>query len=156
MKKVLVMLLNTALMFPSISAQEIDFSQKTPLNAAIRSAILPGWGQCFNGQKIKGYIIGGLTGLTLCSSVLMYNEAQKTYDKYLTKGVKDDPLYEEYSKQIDQTNILIFLTVSLWTYSVIDAYLVGTKKYGKLTKCEPILKIVCYKNQFRLCVTKYF
>ena len=103
---------------------EIDLSQRTPVNSAIRSALFPGWGQYFNEQKTKGYILMGSEVVTLTATILLYNQAEETYKKYEEKGVKNDPLYDEYSKQMDYVTFGSVLCAGIWIYSIVDAYLV--------------------------------
>ncbi|MFN3967046.1 MAG: DUF5683 domain-containing protein [Endomicrobiia bacterium] len=107
---------------------ELNLSAKTPTNSAIHSAIFPGWGQYFNGQKTKGYVLMGSEIVTLTSTILLYNHAEETYKKYEEKGLRNDPLYDEYSKQMDYVYVGIAISVGIWLYSIVDAYLVCDKQ----------------------------
>ncbi|MDX1958879.1 MAG: DUF5683 domain-containing protein [Leptospiraceae bacterium] len=57
--------------------------------AAMRSALLPGWGQYYKDQKIKGYILGGglLLGLGLFySSLEDFNKEKENYNSSINRG----------------------------------------------------------------------
>ncbi len=103
-------------------AQEFRFGDETPTNAAVRSAILPGWGQFFNQQPIKGYITGGAVAGLVTASILMYSKAESTYSDYEKKGSKDDDLYDDYKSEVRTTNILVAITAAAWIYNIVDAY----------------------------------
>ena len=92
---------------------------KSPTVAAVRSAILPGWGQFYNGAYVKGLILGGLTlaatGHTVYRYVLMRREGGYSYA--LTTGFLS----------------ALILNVVVWGYTVadafVDAYLYGFEEY---------------------------
>lgn len=113
-----------------------DFYAKTPINASLRSLVLPGWGQVFNQQKTKGYIIAGATLLSLTAAIVMYNKANDTYSEYEDKGIPDDPLYDDYSKELDTSRIFGYLTAAIWIWGVVDAYLFATSSTTTSKKHE--------------------
>jgi hypothetical protein len=48
----------------STVADSVKARTKSPRGAMLRSAVLPGWGQWYNGQKIKSFlVVGGELGL---------------------------------------------------------------------------------------------
>jgi hypothetical protein len=108
-----------------------DISQRTPKNAALRSLILPGWGQYFNEQRDKGYVIGGAAILTFAGSYFLYTKANNTYDDYEKAGIRNGPLYSDYETQSNQAMAVSFLCAGIWIYAVIDAYVFGN---GELTQ----------------------
>jgi len=139
---ILVCLLSTSY------AVELDLSQKTPTNSAIRSLIFPGWGQYFNGQKTKSYILVGSEIVSLASTILLFNQAEETYKKYEEKGVKNDPLYDEYSKQMDYVYIGTALSVGIWIYAIVDAYLVCDRQMkGQTSSVFRNIDFVFSKNE---------
>jgi len=91
---------------------------KSPTVAAWRSALLPGWGQFYNGSPIKGVVLGlitlGATSYTIYRYLDMRGEGTYSYQK--------------------TTNFLaaLILNVAVWGYTVadafVDAYLYGFKK----------------------------
>lgn len=132
MKRLIVFTLVASLIMLSSSIyaqqkQSYDFNAKTPVNAALRSLILPGWGQFFNGQKTKGYILGAVALGCAVGSVVTYQLALKDWDDYEKKGIPDDPLYDSYKGKVITTNVLIGVSAAAWIYAVVDAYLAGPK-----------------------------
>lgn len=105
-----------------------NFYRKTDVNAALRSLVVPGWGQYFNGQKAKAYIIGGVELASISCSIIFYSLSSKTYNEYDIKGRVDDKLYDEYKSQILLTNISIGTAITTWIFSVVDAYLCGKRE----------------------------
>jgi len=123
-KLIMVAVTALSLLSPSLAYEEpVDFSSLTPANAAIRSLLVPGWGQLFNGEKAKGYIIIAAEGVLLTGSLILYRVAENTYEKYEETGDPDSELYDRYSREITATNVLLIGAGILWGYAVIDAYL---------------------------------
>ncbi|MBN1384599.1 MAG: hypothetical protein JW983_06965 [Elusimicrobia bacterium] len=106
---------------------KVDFSAKTPTNSALRSLLLPGWGQVFNSQRTKGYIIAGAGVASIAAAVVCYTNAQSTYDEYEETELKSHPLYEDYCDEINTANIFVGLSAAVWIYAVVDAYVVSKK-----------------------------
>ena len=133
-----------------------DFYAKTPMNASLRSLLLPGWGQFFNQQKTKGYIItvGALAGLT--GAILMYGKANDTYSEYEDNGIPDDSLYDDYCAQLDTSRMYGYVAAAFWTWGVIDAYLFasssttsakGEKKEGLVFQMQGTERFVLAYNK---------
>ncbi|MBN2030747.1 hypothetical protein JW824_10940 [bacterium] len=60
-----------------------EFSKKSPTGAVIRSALLPGLGQWYNGQKLKALVVLG-GELALAGNAIYYNQMavqSVTYDE---------------------------------------------------------------------------
>ncbi len=138
-----------------------DFYAKTPFNAGLRSLLLPGWGQFFNQERTKGYVIAGATVLSLAAAIMMYNKANDTYNEYQDKGIRDDPLYDDYSKQLDQSRIFGYLTAGVWVWGVVDAYLFAssrdaTSKVDKEIRLGRISFEMQRREQFALVYKKQF
>ncbi len=126
-KKSIIIVLIILTISANIYAKEKSYNliRKTAENAALRSLVLPGWGQHFNNQKTKAYIIGGTALTSISCSIIFYSLSLKTYDEYDTKGRVTDKLYDEYKSQVLLTNIFIGTAITTWIYSIIDAYLCG-------------------------------
>jgi Family of unknown function (DUF5683) len=105
-----------------VSYNVIDLSDHTPGHAAWRSALLPGWGQRFNTQEVKGALITGTFLVTALGSISLYNKATSTYDDYKEHGVKDDSRYDDYERRRTGALVLGTAALFLWAYSVRDAY----------------------------------
>jgi len=112
----------------------------SPRKAAIRSAILPGWGQAYNKKYWKipiVYAALGITGAVFVNNIKTYNEVQYAYrvsisqDSANFNNVADylkpfvpnqvtslDSYRREYRRNIDYS-VLIFLL--FWGLNVVDA-----------------------------------
>ncbi|MFH1282489.1 MAG: hypothetical protein ABII27_02375 [bacterium] len=96
---------------------------KGPVESAWRSFFLPGWGQLHNDCKVKGWAIMGLAAVGASSTYILYDKAERKYDKYEDRGIKDDSLYNDYKQLIDASKMVGILTGIIWAYSVGEAYL---------------------------------
>lgn len=114
-------------------------SRKTRLKAAMRSCVIPGWGQIYGGQKTKGV---GFIALALGSATAFliaeddfnnkeddYYEAVTAYDQATTIEDRQrlwtemaEAQREAYDAE-DVRRILIGTTVAVWGLSVLDALL---------------------------------
>ncbi len=92
-----------------------DIFIKSPTKAALRSAVIPGWGQFYNGKKFKGFLLGGLTLLSFGYT------ARKYYDMY------SNPSNTTTSSFLGA----LILNIAVWGYTIadafVDAYLYGFK-----------------------------
>jgi hypothetical protein len=102
-----------------------DLGAHTPVNAAIRSTVLPGWGQFFNSDTTKGYVVSAGFVVTALASYYFYSKANDTYADYENKGVKGDALYSDYETQSNQAAITSFIAAGIWVYGIADAYITG-------------------------------
>lgn len=98
---------------------------KTPLGAALRSAAVPGWGQIYNGDTVRGvaYIVGfaGFAGTAIVSAELG-REAKNEYqeNKPDTVDRRDDG-----NAHYERVNIALAGLGVVWLASVLDAYFTG-------------------------------
>jgi hypothetical protein len=130
LKKLILSLITISFLFNvPVFAQPkvINFSDHTPVNAGLRSLILPGWGQFFNHQKTKGFIVSGSAVVTVLGSYLLYTGASNTYNDYEKKGLKDDTLYSDYETQQQQAMIVSLIAAGVWIYGVVDAFVIAKK-----------------------------
>ncbi len=132
MKKYLSIIITAALICPSFARAEsraINMSDHTPGNAAIRSTLIPGWGQSFNGQQAKSYVVAGGVLASGIAAFYFFNKAGDTYEDYERRGIKNDALYNDYESQSDQASLYTGIAAGFWAYGIIDAYFSGKKKY---------------------------
>ena len=99
--------------------EDTGFSAWTPGNAMLRSLMLPGWGQFFNEQYTKGYVIAGTELVLLSTALVFYTQANSTYSDYENGSAS----YDDYTKKIDTTNMVVGVFAAVWIYNVIDAYI---------------------------------
>ncbi len=98
------------------------------LGAAARSAVVPGWGQIYNGDLGRGvlYVTGFIAALAGTAGSL-------------TLGVQNENDYDETGDlqsrrnadfHYDRTNLFLIALGSVWTAAVIDAFVSGEDRHG--------------------------
>ncbi|RLD18985.1 MAG: hypothetical protein DRI36_00055 [Caldiserica bacterium] len=108
----------------------LKLGRETPGGSALKSFILPGWGQFANGEKKKGYLFGGMTATFLTLSYYFHQQADKKYEEYEKRGLKNDPLYDEYKSYFNTGNFFLYTAIIVWGYNVYDAYRNAKKKFS--------------------------
>ena len=108
-----------------------DFSESTALNSALRSAVMPGWGQGWNGQKTKGWIVFGVFAASVFGAFYYLNKSEGDYVSYERLGARSSSYYDDYEKDLNTSRILGCVAVATWIFAVVDAYLVANKESGK-------------------------
>lgn len=121
----------------------IDLAPKTRVKAALRSMIIPGWGQSYSGRKTKSLLFGAaFTGAVI--SYLYLNDEFKTkkneyfrlrseYDVAVAGGGAIDILADKHRAMIkaqqvtydaeNDRRVTIALTAGIWGLNVLDALL---------------------------------
>jgi len=100
--------------------------------ATWRSLLLPGWGQRFKGQKMKGRIFSiaaaGLAGATLTGHILR-DRAEK---KYLRTGENEViARYDTFNRYHQLRNNLALSLGVVWSAAVLDAFVVRVEPASK-------------------------
>lgn len=98
------------------SQQKVDFRTeeeqlKDPKVALKRSLTIPGAGQIYNDQKVKGYTLMAGEILALWS----FNENRKKYNNY------DDSYANSKEHYLRERNRFAWIAIGLYFYSVLDA-----------------------------------
>ena len=111
MKKLLLLLLSGSLIAQS--------------EAVFRSVAIPGWGQFYNSQSIKGLAIISAEVITITGYLYFSRYQTKTYNEY---SLSTDPfeaheLFDKVQTNANLKKISISLVSAVWIYSVVDAYL---------------------------------
>jgi tetratricopeptide (TPR) repeat protein len=102
-----------------------------------RSAILPGWGQGYNGEDTKGWIIGTLTIGSLIGTVGTYivgSNARSTYNGYGPSTLNGGTVspgqfttaYNTWNTMATVNNVLAITFLALYTFNLVDA-IMGAK-----------------------------
>ncbi|MDD2524280.1 MAG: hypothetical protein WCS83_02015 [Endomicrobiia bacterium] len=133
MIKKIVLFISCILLLNASSAQSAcsltcDFSEYTAMNASVRSAIMPGWGQGWNEQTTKGWIVFGVFSLSVFGAFYYYNVAESDYEKYENMGSINGSLYNDYKSSLNTSRTLGVVAIATWVYAVVDAYIVANKK----------------------------
>ena len=91
--------------------------------AAFRSIILPGWGQIYKHQKMRGYIIGGAFIASLAATGISLYLEKDNRDKYLGSTTLTDieKNYQTYNDWFKRRKFFTVSTVCIWAAAVVDA-----------------------------------
>ncbi len=91
--------------------------------AVWRSMILPGWGQHYKGQEVKGYIIfsGFLVNTIGLITAVIYEKSSR--DAYLDATLPDEieSRFQEYERWNNVRRVLTGTGVAIWLYAFGDA-----------------------------------
>jgi len=96
-------------------------------NAALRSMVVPGWGQLYKGEKRKGIVLASLWGITASGSIIAHisrNQAQDHYRASETQA-QTQSRFRSFSTWHKVRNNLMLAAAGIWVYSYIDAIVVG-------------------------------
>ena len=139
---------------------DLDFRLHRSGNAALRSALLPGWGQFFNRQSFKGEVLGTIFFASLGGYLYFTGVANKDYRDYETKGLRSDSLYSDYETHQRQASFAVGLAAGTWVISVVDAYIFGTPRRAaddqQLSSRAPGLQWACNPDGASLQRKWYF
>ena len=93
--------------------------------AAWRSAIIPGWGQFYKGQKTKGIILGGAFWGSFTATIIAAINESDAKQKYVDATEPEDitDAYSTYNQWFKTRRILTLTTAVLWIAAVGDAAL---------------------------------
>ncbi len=101
-------------------ASQADLPSRNPTAALLRSAVLPGWGQFYNDEPVKGLVMGGVELGLLALLVGEHIAAESARYDFAESG---DPADEErYISHRENRLDLIWLTSAAWLYGMLDAY----------------------------------
>jgi len=95
--------------------------------AAVRSMILPGWGQMFKGQKRKGIVLTTAWSALVAGTVATHLLRQSARDDYLAETDRDkiESRFSTFNKYHKLRNNLFVAAVGVWLVSYVDALLSG-------------------------------
>jgi TM2 domain-containing membrane protein YozV len=120
--------------------------ERSPIMAALGSAVLPGLGQVYTGRSIRGVAIFGLATAGLLTALSASSKADEFRDSYeqkrqlylsavdageidrIRKEMVDEN--ESYKKASGFGKTALFLTGIVYGYGIIDA-ITGAKKYNQ-------------------------
>jgi TolB-like protein len=96
-------------------------------DAVYRSLLVPGWGQFYNRQPVKAWLVIG-TEVALGGAALGYHlAAQSSYDRYTkaSSSARAQDLYDEASSRYRTRNWLLVAFGGVWLLNVADAWFSG-------------------------------
>ncbi len=94
-------------------------------DAAIRSLILPGWGQRYKGQHTKGWILMGMWGTLATGTILAHVRRQSAQRTYRTESNPDrvNARFDTFNSWHKARNNLALAAAGVWIFSYFDALL---------------------------------
>lgn len=98
---------------------------KSKIGAAIRSAIIPGWGQVYNGQKIEGYTSLMLSLATLGTAGTYTFLGSIAEAKYHENKASTVPERKIANKHYNVAKMALLSYGAVWVYSIFDSYISG-------------------------------
>ena len=140
-----------------VDSISIRLSRKTPVGSGLRSALIPGWGQFYTGQKLKGsaflVVEAGLAAGLLWSDAKRhdaeneYEDALRTYqaadqvDEIEAAYAERLRTFDEYEKWHERRKKWAYAVAAVWLVNVLDASLLmpstGPGGYSQLDSGEP-------------------
>lgn len=104
-------------------------------DAMFRSLLIPGWGQIYNRQAVKGGIVLGSEVALLASGIAFHLAGESAYSQYRSQTsagqlgqnptAQAQALYDTATSRYRVRNVLMFSAIGLWAANVADAYLSG-------------------------------
>lgn len=125
---IIVSLLMLNASFAGACSLVCDFSEYTAMNATLRSAVMPGWGQHWNEQKTKGWIVFGIFAVSVFGAFYYNNKSEDDYSKYEILGSRNSSLYDDYETHLNTARTFGIVAAAAWLYAVVDAYIVANEK----------------------------
>src|SRR5262249_15888386 len=132
---------------------QVELYQHTPFHAGIRSAIVPGWGQGFNMQPVKGSLVFTSFVATTWLALYSTHKYRQSYDDYNAKGVKDDGLYNAYESERTEAYVLGSVAVLIWAFSIVDA---AKNAYRPLLAKETSIQIAANDKEGKIVWNRRF
>lgn len=93
--------------------------------AFLRSAVLPGWGQQYQGYAGRGYVLMGLTAASIGYAVIADRAYRNARDAYARAQSDFDTLYDDYATKGDRADLALGIVGAVWVLNVIDAVAQG-------------------------------
>jgi hypothetical protein len=99
-------------------------ARRSPTGAMWRSLAVPGWGQVYNGQYLKGAAIIAAEGVTLYTAIDNYRISRKYLREAREAGDRDlkQEKFDRYNDYVVETEFWGWLFVGFIAYSAMDAY----------------------------------
>lgn len=133
---------------------EVASGPKDWVDPLWRSAVLPGWGQAYNGESMKGWILGGITIAALAGTVGTYivgDQARSNYENGTASTTQSqyDSYYNTWDQMAQVNNILALSFLALYTFNLVDAIIDAkpqTQAVGLLPGEEPPVQLGLLDN----------
>lgn len=95
--------------------------------AAVRSMLVPGWGQLYKGEKQKGVLLASFWAVSAGGTIIAHINRQQARDHYLASetSAQTQERFKHYSNWHKVRNNLFIAAAGTWAFSYIDAILRG-------------------------------
>ena len=106
-----------------IREREARLSQTSRRAAMLRSVVLPGLGQRYQGYSKRGYFMLGMTAASIAYATISeksFQDAQDAYDS-AAEGADFDRLHTDYTEKADRADLALGIVGAMWMLNVIDA-----------------------------------
>ena len=106
---------------------------------ALRSLVVPGWGQFYKGDRAKGVgfaLAGGAVATGLVVAEARYNAAREEYEAATSRG-EAERLYESYDRWYQIRGALVRGAAVVWGAAMLDALLTGGPEPVNRLSIEP-------------------
>lgn len=109
--------------FPTEAALRYVLVTDPRVDAALRSMVIPGWGQYYKGQDRRAGLFAGLFGLTAGGAIFYHFKMESARDRYEDAvSVADaERLYGTYNRYYRTQNGLAQGALVVWVASYLDA-----------------------------------
>lgn len=93
------------------------------IRASLRSMLLPGWGQLYQGYTQRAYVMMGAALASGAYAVLAESAYRTARDEYTGASAGSDfnRLYDDYTRKADRADLALGLLGAVWLLNVIDA-----------------------------------
>jgi tetratricopeptide (TPR) repeat protein len=127
------------------------------VSPAWRSALLPGWGQFYNGESTKGLVIGGVALGLLGGVIGTYTIGSAAQKKYLDLPAEESPgkpsdfdtPFNTWDQMAKLNHMLYYAFGVAWSYGIIDA-IWNAKPAQRVGYVEPPLTFGMMNDGFRM------
>ena len=110
--------------FAEIQRPDVEHlpSAELKLGASWRSAVLPGWGQFYKGQKVRGTAVMATQLLSLVALAVLQSEVNRRHDEYIgAEGAAAANAYGDYRNAWRMRNVVGYVAIGIYVTSYLDA-----------------------------------
>lgn len=169
---------STRVMLDPSKPQElsVNLSPKTRIKAAVRSLVVPGWGQLYAEQKTKSFIFNLLAVGSVAAYLIAndeyndkyndYKASERAYDSTITHGGSYADIrssYQDFRENQEEAydaetmrRVTIGAVVGAWSLSVLDALFFFPQERGTFTVKGLTVKPETGSGTIGLTLTKSF
>ncbi|MFN3202150.1 MAG: FlgO family outer membrane protein [Bradymonadia bacterium] len=119
----------------ALSEDMVEVKSRT--GAALRSVVLPGWGQLYNGDTGRGVTYGALFGLAAAGAIgsaVLGSQAENEYNENRPDTVDRRA---DANDHYDRANIMLVAMGAVWAVALVDAWLTGEDREQIVVKPLP-------------------